>query len=252
MNAKKRHQIIIQLLSEKGAITVAELCELFNVSDMTVRRDLSTLASAGLVRRIYGGAVSGRRRSFEPPFLTRAQESQQVKEAIGAYAASLVSEGDSIALDVGTTTLEMARNLSRLRAITVITASLPIVNVLVDYTDIQVILAGGILRLPLHRTVPRRQPRDILGGLGQKRLAVAERISGLARGFGVILAGPGVKHLILGQDRLQFGACGYDAGHRLARAEGQDPRLAGGGIGQRADGIDKLHHENPPFRAGSR
>jgi DeoR/GlpR family transcriptional regulator of sugar metabolism len=146
MNAKKRHQMIIQMLSEKGAITVAELCDLFKVSDMTVRRDLSTLESAGLVRRIYGGAVSGRRRSFEPPFLTRTQESQQVKEAIGAYAASLVSEGDSVALDVGTTTLEMARNLSRLRAITVITASLPIVNVLVDYTDIQVILAGGILR----------------------------------------------------------------------------------------------------------
>lgn len=146
MNAKKRQQIIIQLLTEKGAITVAELCEHFQVSDMTIRRDLSALESAGLLRRIYGGAVGARGRSFEPPLLTRTQESQYAKEAIGAYAAGMVNEGDSIALDVGTTTLAMARHLSRLRAITVVTASLPIVNVLLDYPDIQVIMAGGILR----------------------------------------------------------------------------------------------------------
>jgi DeoR/GlpR family transcriptional regulator of sugar metabolism len=146
MNAKERHKYILQLIAEKGAVTVAELCDLFEVSDMTIRRDLSILESADLVRRIYGGAISARGRSFEPPFMARAQESQLAKEAIGAYAAGLVNEGDSIALDVGTTTLQLARGLAKGRALTVITASLAIVNVLVDSPDVRVILAGGILR----------------------------------------------------------------------------------------------------------
>jgi DeoR/GlpR family transcriptional regulator of sugar metabolism len=146
MNAKERHSAILQLIADKGMVTVTELCERFGVSDMTIRRDLSTLEGANLLRRMYGGAIAARGRSFEPPLLIRAAESTQVKAAIGAYAASLVRDGDSIALDVGTTTLQMARNLSRVRALTVITASLPIVNVLVEYADIRVVVAGGILR----------------------------------------------------------------------------------------------------------
>lgn len=159
MNVRERHRVILDIITEKGAATVSELCEQFQVSDMTIRRDLSMLERSGLVRRIYGGAVSARSRSFEPPFLTRAQESQTAKEAIGAYAATLVNEGDSIALDVGTTTLAMAQNLSRLRAITVLTASLPIVNVLVEYSDIQLILAGGILR---------REEQSMIGAVAEQ------------------------------------------------------------------------------------
>ncbi len=146
MNAHERHRIILQLLAEQGSVTVTELCEKLGVSDMTVRRDLSALQSAGLLRRIHGGAVSTRGRSYEPPFLTRVQEAREAKRAIAEFAATLVEEGDSIALDVGTTTLEMARCLTDKRDITVITASLPIANVLADHPDIRVILTGGILR----------------------------------------------------------------------------------------------------------
>ena len=146
MNTQKRRNIILQLITEHGAVTVAELCERFGVSDVTVRRDLTALERAGLLRRIHGGAVSSRGRSYEPPFLTRAQESRAAKEAIGAFAATLVQEGDSIALDVGTTTLAMARHLTHLHGITVVTASLPIANVLADHPQIRVILTGGILR----------------------------------------------------------------------------------------------------------
>jgi DeoR/GlpR family transcriptional regulator of sugar metabolism len=153
MNAKERHKVILQMIEDRGAVTVAELCDLFEVSDMTIRRDLSQLESADLVRRIYGGAINARGRGYEPPLLTRAHESLAAKQAIGAFAATLVNEGDSIALDVGTTTLEMARNLSRLRNVTILTASLPIANVLVDYPDIRVILAGGILRREEHSMI---------------------------------------------------------------------------------------------------
>jgi DeoR/GlpR family transcriptional regulator of sugar metabolism len=153
ISAKERHKIILKMIGEKGAVTVAELCELFNVSDMTIRRDLSTLESTNLLRRMYGGAVGARGRSFEPPLLARSHESERAKAAIGAYAATLVRDGDSIALDVGTTILAMAHNLSKVRMLTVITASLAVVNVLVDFPDIRVILSGGILRREEHSMV---------------------------------------------------------------------------------------------------
>ncbi len=146
MNAQERRATIMQVITDQGAVTVADLCERFQVSDMTIRRDLSALEKAGLIRRIHGGAVSSRGRSYEPPFLTRAQESRAAKQAIAALAAELVNDGDSIALDVGSTTLEMARHLTGKHDITVLTASLPVANVLADHPGIRVILTGGILR----------------------------------------------------------------------------------------------------------
>jgi len=146
MNAIERQKIILQIIAEQGAVTVAELCERFGVSDMTIRRDLSTLERASLLRRIHGGAVSARGRSYEPPVLTRVHEAPEAKRAIGRLAATLVHEGDSIALDIGTTTLELARNLTRLQDITVLTNSLPIANLLTDQPGIRLMLCGGIVR----------------------------------------------------------------------------------------------------------
>ncbi len=63
MHAHERHKIILELIAEHGAVTVAELCERLDISDMTVRRDFSILEHSGLLRRIHGGAVSARGRS---------------------------------------------------------------------------------------------------------------------------------------------------------------------------------------------
>ena len=153
MHAYERQQIIVQLIAEKGAVSVAELCERFGVSDMTIRRDLSILEATNLLRRIHGGAVSARGRSYEPPLLTRIHEAPAAKRAIGMYAISLVHEGDSIALDIGTTTLEMARHLSRLRDITVLTNSLPIANLLIDQPGIRLMVCGGIVRTGEHSLI---------------------------------------------------------------------------------------------------
>lgn len=153
MNAHERQKIILQLISEKGAVTVAELCDQFDVSDMTIRRDLSMLERASLLRRIHGGAVSARGRSYEPPVLTRVQEARRAKQAIGRYAATLVHEGNSIALDIGTTTLELARNITRLQDLTVLTNSLPIANLLLDQPGIQLMVCGGIVRPGEHSMI---------------------------------------------------------------------------------------------------
>lgn len=146
MDVSLRQQSILQLLEARGAVRVAELCERFGVSEMTVRRDLSELEQAGLIRRTHGGAVSARGRSFEPPYLARETTNRSQKERIGRLAASLVQDGDSVALDVGTTTLEVARALRDKNNLTVITHSLHIAHALASHPLIRLIVVGGVLR----------------------------------------------------------------------------------------------------------
>lgn len=147
--AQRRNEIL-EFVSQEGKITVAEISARFDVSDMTARRDLRELDQKGLVRRVHGGAVSRLGRSYEPPYRTRAEKNQRSKTVIGKTAAALVVDGDSIALDVGTTTLEVARHLQGLQNLTVVTASLPIANELVSLfsleDEIRLILTGGVLR----------------------------------------------------------------------------------------------------------
>ncbi len=146
MLAEERRQHILMLLDQKGAITVAELCRQFGVSEMTVRRDLAALERRGLLRRVHGGAVSARGRSYEPPFLVRSGQQVEEKQRIAEAAVALIHDGDSIALDVGTTTLEIARRLEKVRNLTIVTPSLHIANVLANVPQNRLILTGGILR----------------------------------------------------------------------------------------------------------
>lgn len=146
MTEKTRHSNILTLIEEQGEVRVTDLCEKFSVSEMTIRRDLTALERAGLVRRTHGGAVSARGRSYEPPFLSRAGTNLAQKERIGQLAASLIHDGDSIALDVGTTTLEVGRALKDKHNLTVLTASLNIANLLASSPGIRLIVVGGIVR----------------------------------------------------------------------------------------------------------
>jgi DeoR/GlpR family transcriptional regulator of sugar metabolism len=142
--------MIVELIQETGSKTVAELCELFDVSEMTIRRDLRDLDREGALRRVHGGAVSNLGRSYEPPYTIRSTRNAEIKRAIGQKAAELILDGDSIALDVGTTTLEIARALQGKQNLTILTASLPIANEIVTNlsltSEVRLILTGGILR----------------------------------------------------------------------------------------------------------
>jgi DeoR/GlpR family transcriptional regulator of sugar metabolism len=141
-----RRESILELLDAQAAVSVTDLVRRFGVSDMTVRRDLSVLEGFGLLRRVHGGAVALGGRSFEPPFSVRNRHRQSVKSRIGKAAAELVSDGDSVALDVGTTTLEVARHLTGRRHITVVTPSFRAATVLADRPAIRLIVTGGLLR----------------------------------------------------------------------------------------------------------
>jgi len=146
MLSNERQKKILNLLDENGSIQVSELIDLFNVSDMTIRRDLILLERKGLLRRVHGGAVLNRGRSYEPPFLSRTSSFLEQKEMIGLAAAQLIQVGESIMLDVGTTTLEVARAIPQNLNLTIITPSMQIASLLVDHPSVRVILTGGILR----------------------------------------------------------------------------------------------------------
>jgi DeoR/GlpR family transcriptional regulator of sugar metabolism len=150
MEQVERRNIIVEIIRRQGRISIEEICQHFEVSEMTARRDLQDLDRNGLLRRVHGGAVSSFGRSFEPGYQMRASNNIDAKVAIGKKAAELVADGDSIALDVGTTTLEVARALKNHHSLTILTASLPIAFELISNhsvgTDIRLILTGGVLR----------------------------------------------------------------------------------------------------------
>jgi DeoR/GlpR family transcriptional regulator of sugar metabolism len=142
----QRRQAILRKLTAHGEVGFADLAEEFGVSEMTIRRDLETLEAEGLTRRVRGGAISVVSRSYEPPFAIRATTEQDAKTAIGRSAAGLINDGDTIIIDVGTTTLELARALHGRHGLTVVTASLPVAIELGTDPDIRVVVTGGQVR----------------------------------------------------------------------------------------------------------
>ncbi|UCG26324.1 MAG: DeoR/GlpR transcriptional regulator [Chloroflexota bacterium] len=153
MNAIARRQQILEIVERKQSATVADLCDTLDVSEVTIRRDLRHLSDQQLIRRVHGGAVASRGRNYEPPTIIRAATNKNQKEAIALEACKLVNEGDSIALDVGTTTLALAQQLVGLSNLTIITASLPIANVLVESPRSRLILTGGVVRVQEHSMI---------------------------------------------------------------------------------------------------
>lgn len=146
MLPSQRRQAVLRRLTALGEVGFTELAEEFGVSEMTIRRDLETLEADGLARRVRGGAISAVSRSYEPPLAVRATTAAAAKAAIGAAAAALVNDGDTVIIDVGTTTLELARALHGRRGLTVVTASLPIAVELGNDPDIRVLVTGGQVR----------------------------------------------------------------------------------------------------------
>ncbi|MCG8484146.1 MAG: DeoR/GlpR family DNA-binding transcription regulator [Clostridia bacterium] len=141
----ERAEKILDYINEHKKVHVIELSEIFNVSKVTIRRDLEDLAQKGLIVKTHGGAVSIENRfSYEIP--TEAKENLNVsaKRIIGKKAATLINDNDIILLDAGTTTLEVAKNITQSN-ITVITHDIKIANELAHKKNINLIVTGGSL-----------------------------------------------------------------------------------------------------------
>src|SRR5512138_1541955 len=142
----ERQKQILSLLTQQGRLSVAEIVEQFSISEATARRDLESLAAQGKAQRVHGGVISVEQAPPELPILDREKEQADEKARIGRAAASLVADKETVFLGSGTTVLEVARNLRDRKGLTVITNSLPVLNVLAGSTEITIISLGGMLR----------------------------------------------------------------------------------------------------------
>lgn len=138
--------MVREALEERREVTVADLSRTAGVSEMTVRRDLEALEGEGVLRRVHGGAVSAISRGYEPPYALRAGREAHAKGTIGEKAATLVADGETLVIDVGTTALELARALSPAANLTVLTPSLRAAEQLAANRAIRTIVTGGIVR----------------------------------------------------------------------------------------------------------
>jgi len=148
-----RRTRILELIHERKKLTVNDLCELLHVSAATVRGDLRDLGREGLLVRTHGGAIEKSRASFELTSSKRSTVNLAAKQAIAKAAERFVEEGDTILLDTGTTTLELARRLVSLRRVTVVTNDLEIAQILEEVPGAEVVLLGGSLRKGYHCTI---------------------------------------------------------------------------------------------------
>jgi len=139
----ERRQRIVSEIMRRHTVTIADLARLFAVSEMTIRRDLHALEQSGLVESVYGGAKTPSISPFELSFANREQMEVDSKRAIGFAAASLVNDGDVIALDGSTTTLQMARNLPQRGSMTVYTNGIKVAMELAHRSGIRTVLSGG-------------------------------------------------------------------------------------------------------------
>lgn len=119
---KARHKAILEHVAREGRATVIDLAERLGASRETVRRDLTTLAEQGRVRKVHGGAVRSQS-ALEDPFGARLQLNRDAKRRIGAKAVTLFTAGDSLLVDSGSTTILFAEALTAKSGITVITNS---------------------------------------------------------------------------------------------------------------------------------
>ena len=115
MLAKKRQTEILELLQQKGSVTLQELTEAFDASESTIRRDLTVLDQKGALTKVFGGAV---RNDFsvnvkEEGFSDKSGQAVEQKQSVGQYAASLVGADDFVYLDAGTTTEAMIPYLTK-------------------------------------------------------------------------------------------------------------------------------------------
>lgn len=144
MIAEERRKIILEKIRTEKAVSVHALAQELETTVVTIRRDLDLLAKKGLVIRSHGGAIINEEKvGYEFRFDTRKDYSQEVKAKIGRVAAAYVTAGDCIGIDVGTTAYEMSRYLRNTEDLTVVTASIPVVNELLPCENINVICTGG-------------------------------------------------------------------------------------------------------------
>ncbi len=146
MFPEEREVHILNLLRENGRIEVKELSNLLNVSEVTIRNDLTKMEKKGLLRRTHGGAILAKEREAEISYLQQIAVRTEQKNKIARAACKLITDHGKIIIGTGSTTLQMANHLGDKKNLTVITPSLPLSYQLSLLPNISIIMTGGYYR----------------------------------------------------------------------------------------------------------
>lgn len=158
----ERQGRIHEWIEKEKRITVIQMCDYFNISGATARRDLEVLADQRRIKRVHGGAIPIQHAPPEKPLAERAATQAEEKRQIGRKTADLIKDGKTIFLGSGTTVHEVAKNLHYKKNLTVITNSLLVINELSTEKGISIIGIGGVLR---------KSEQSFIGHLTEQALA---------------------------------------------------------------------------------
>lgn len=141
-----RRDKILQKIQNEGSVRVDELSEEFDVSTVTIRNDLDFFEDKGLIDRTYGGALLRNNVYNDPSIEEKKKINVEEKKRIGEYAVSLVNDGESIILDSGSTTREIALRIKEKSNLTIMTNAINIGLELAGSSGLEIMLTGGVLR----------------------------------------------------------------------------------------------------------
>ena len=179
--AEERKRKIVETIEQNGKATVDQLCREFSVSSATIRADLRDLQAGDLLTRTHGGAIARVKTSFELDSDQREVRNLQEKRRIARAALGLIENGDTIILDTGTTTIELAKLLGERRDLTVVTNDIAIARTLEEVDSTGILLMGGMIRKRFHCTVGTRGA-DTLSGLLVDKAFMATNSFSVERG----------------------------------------------------------------------
>ncbi|GHT77474.1 DeoR family transcriptional regulator [Spirochaetia bacterium] len=162
MNDRQRG--IMEIISDHGFAAVTVLSGYFDVSEMTIRRDLDILEALKVARRVHGGVVSAGSFGQEPIFDQRAASLVEEKQNIAKLAACLVKDNSVIALDTGSSALALVRLITAGKNLTIITSNIHIMRVCLRHPNLRVIVPGGTLR-PYEGSLVGTSTVEFLSGL---------------------------------------------------------------------------------------
>jgi DeoR family transcriptional regulator, aga operon transcriptional repressor len=190
----ERQRKIVDLVNNRGSVTVEELSKAFSVSKITIRSDLQALEDHGRLVRTHGGALKLSDEMYDLPIAVKETKHREEKFLIGKAALDLIKDGETIILDSGSTTMEIAKQIveKAFTSLTIITNALNIAMELAHQSNIQVVMLGGTMR---------KMSYSMVGPLAEETLAQFYA------------------------DRLFLGVDGFDIGYGLSTPDILEARL---------------------------
>jgi len=144
---QREEEILREIRLAGGSCRIGFLARRLGVSDETIRRNIKTLETSGMVKKVHGGvSLIGLVSVVEPPFQSRMDKNAEAKKLLAAHVAEMISNGDSLFMDIGSTTAYVAQALQNHRDLYIVTNSIAVAHMLTARQNNRVFLAGGELR----------------------------------------------------------------------------------------------------------